>query len=194
MFIVEFSVVSADVASGPSGVPVLPYRQGELCSHVISVPPFATGTQQQAEEINAFLLAAVGCSKDEYEPHAQALTDAATGVDNVLEGRVVECSTVEKPKKTKPGEFFTYRTFTPHAYAPGEEPAPLATLLARKGAKAPQRPAAPVYPMTVNALPPPPPPTATVEPWATLPASYQRPGSAMHPKGEYWNGSAWLDK
>lgn len=195
MFVVEFSVVASTVGTGASGTPVQPYRPGELVSWVSSVPPFPGGEVTQAKEINAFLLAAVGCTLAEFEDQAQALVDAATGVDNVLEGRVVECATVEAPKKTKPGEFFTYRNFSAHEYPAGEAPAPLAALLTRKGARAPQRPQAPAFPTpSTGTKVPPPPPDAPAEPWAELPTKYHRPPSAHAPKGEWWNGTAWQAK
>lgn len=195
-FIAEFSVVSADVNRGASGKEVLPYRPGELVSIVIGVPPFPGGEKAQAEEINAFLYAVVGGDADAFLARAGEVCDAAISSANVLEGRVVECATLEKEMKTKPGQFFTYRNFSPHTYAEGEAPAGLDALLA--GTKKPAAPAKPAQRPAAPAFPPPPPPTHTSadppEPWAGLPASYQRPPSAKAPRGEYWNGSAWLAK
>lgn len=195
-FVMEFSVVSSEVAPGESKKAVLPYRPGELVSHVITVPPFKGGETQQAEEINAALLAIIGCDVGEYETHAQALYDAATGADNVLEGRIVECSTVEKEKKTKPGEFFTYRTFTAHAYSDADRAAlaDVPALLGRKGAKAPQRPAAPTFPTTGGHPLPPPPPEPTIAPWDTLPPAYHQAASASFPRGRWYDGKAWVSK
>lgn len=193
-FIAEFTVISATVGKGVSGKEVLPYRPGELVSIVIGVPPFPGGEKAQAEEINAFLFSAVGGDLDAFTARAGEVCDAAISSNNVLEGRVVRCSTLEKEMRTKPGQFFTYRNFAPYTYPEGEAPATLDQLLSRSGATPPparaaQRPTAPAYPPPPDDAPPP-----KGNPWDGLPASHVRPASAQHPKGSYWTGTAWASK
>jgi hypothetical protein len=216
MFIAEFSVVESHAQPGCDGKEVVPYRPGELVSWVCTVPPFQGGEKTQAEQINAFCFASVGGDRDAYLERAGELVDAATGVDNVLEGRVVRCSTVLAWQKNDKTKTFTHYNFEPYAYPEGETPATLAELLSRKSrpATAPKGAALPLptkpatarfvvhsadeifapLPPPPPAEPPPPPPPRAGNPWDLLPMSYQRPASAQFPRGSYWDGKAWLSK
>lgn len=165
-FVAEFRVLSSNNTAHKVGDAVSWYQK--MVDKDIAFPA-----------IKAFLLAALGCSREELDPVIRQLLGAACGPANVLMGRVVVDVATSVPKRNSPG-LFTRHNFSAHRYAPGTEPPTLTALLGGAGAQVPPPPAPP---------PPSPPVAAAPSPWAHLPPQHQTPT-------HWWNAAAnaWVAK